>query len=121
MVGTSWYTRFYEGQPLGQHWLKQPQYLDSIIESAQVDGSDNILEIGPVSDLTFRLTKKAAHVTAVELDDKLVDRFARMSLPANLEIVTSDIRDYDLSHMPVGYKVVANIPYYISGEIIQLC
>lgn len=110
-----------EGQPLGQHWLKLAQYLDAIIDDAELTEQDNVLEIGPgQGDLSFKLAKIANTVTSVEIDQKLIDNFAKATLPRNLTIVASDIRDFDLSSMPVGYKVVANIPYYLSGEIIKL-
>jgi len=109
-----------KGQPLGQHWLKLAQYLEAIADDADLNKEDIVLEIGPgQGDLTRLLAKRAKHITAVEIDDELIINLNKMSLPKNVEVVASDIRDFDLNKMPAGYKVVANIPYYLSGEIIK--
>jgi len=109
-----------KGQPLGQHWLKQAQYLDAIIEDAELTKEDIVLEIGPgQGDLTRALAKAAQSVTSVEIDDDLIVALNKSSLPKNVTVVASDIREFDLSSMPPNYKVVANIPYYLSGEIIK--
>jgi 16S rRNA (adenine1518-N6/adenine1519-N6)-dimethyltransferase len=108
------------GQPLGQHWLKHAQYLDSIAETAELTKADTVLEIGPgQGDLSFKLAKKADRVIAVEIDDELIESFGRADLPKNLEIIASDFRDFNLDSLPTDYKVVANIPYYLTGEIIR--
>ncbi len=108
------------GQRLGQHWLKQQSYIDAIVDDADLSKDDVVLEIGPgQGDMTRRIAKKAKQVIAVEIDEELIDALKKSSLPSNVDVVSSDIRNFDLNTMPAGYKVVANIPYYISGEIIK--
>lgn len=94
--------------------------MEAIVEDAELNKEDTVLEIGPgQGDLTRQLAKAAKEVTAVEIDDELIVALNKSSLPKNVTVVASDIRDFDLSTMPPGYKVVANIPYYLSGEIIK--
>ena len=109
-----------ETPKLGQHFLKDKRYLDTIAEFAEVNQDDSILEIGPgQGDLTAIIARKAKNVTCVELDEVLAERL-KGQVADNVEIINKDIRGFDLGHLPEGYKVAANIPYYISGEIIRL-
>lgn len=106
---------------LGQHWLKNRSVLDSIVIFSGVDKSDVVLEIGPGQGaLTSSLLRCAKKVVAVELDINLARNLPRQFPGKNLEVVQSDILKYDLSQLPVGYKVVANLPYYITSKIIRL-
>lgn len=106
---------------LGQHWLKNRSVLDSIVIFSEVDESDVVLEIGPgQGTLTSSLLRRANKVVAVELDTNLARNLPKQFPGKNLEVVQSDILKYDLSQLPVGYKVVANLPYYITSKIIRL-
>lgn len=106
---------------LGQHWLNDFASLHAIVELAELKPSDNVLEIGPgPGALTEQLLNQATQVVAVEIDQALISRLGkRFSDRSNLTIVNSDIRHFDFSHLPLGYKVVANIPYYLSGYLIR--
>ncbi len=106
---------------LGQHWLFDKPTLYKIVESAEVSKNDTVLEVGPGrGSLTEVLAEQASKVIAVEFDADLVPGLkATFATKDNVEITQADILDYDLSNLAVGYKVVANIPYYITSPIIQ--
>lgn len=102
---------------LGQHFLIDRAALDKIIEAADLSPGDTVLEIGPgVGTLTAELAEKAGRVIAIERDNRLAEILGRQFPGA--EIVEADFLDYDLSHLD-SYKVVANLPYYITSKIIQ--
>lgn len=106
---------------LGQHWLKDRGVLGSIADTADILPSDTVLEIGPgLGTLTSELLKRASRVVAVELDGELAAKLPAQFPGKDLEVVTQDILKFDLSVLPVGYVVVANVPYYITSKIIQL-
>lgn len=106
---------------LGQHWLHDQASLHAICNAAELQPSDTVLEVGPgLGTLTALLAKKAKQVTAVELDKKLALALpSRVAVP-NLSIVNQDILTFDFSTLPKGYKVVANIPYYLTSHLIRV-
>ena len=106
---------------LGQHWLKDQPTLEAICQAANLTLSDTVLEVGPgLGDLTRQLVLRAGMVIAVELDQALVAELQRQNIATNLEIVSGDILKFDLTQLPVGYKVVANIPYYLTSNLIRI-
>ena len=106
---------------LGQHWLKDRDVLAAIADSAELSRSDTVLEIGPgLGTLTSELLRRADKVVAVEFDEELAVKLPGQFPGKNLEVVQSDILSFDLSGLPAGYKVVANVPYYITSKIVQL-
>lgn len=106
---------------LGQHWLKDRNILAQIADSAELTRDDTVLEIGPgLGTLTSELLRRAGRVTAVEYDAELARKLPAQFPGTNLEVVNQDILTYDLSKLPAGYKVVANVPYYITSKIVQL-
>ncbi|QQS69450.1 ribosomal RNA small subunit methyltransferase A [Candidatus Saccharibacteria bacterium] len=118
---------------LGQHWLHDEPTLDSICDAAQVTIGDNVLEIGPgLGTLTARLLQRGAHVTAVEFDSHLAqtlkqtltrhskDSPLKMEDIQNLTVLEGDILQFNLQQLPEGYKVVANIPYYLTSNLIRV-
>lgn len=106
---------------LGQHWLNDQTILSSMLEEASVQPGDKILEIGPgQGSLTRLLLKQGAVVIAVELDDDLVGKLKiTFSDDPNLQLISGDILDFDLREMGDNYKVIANIPYYLTGKLIR--
>lgn len=107
---------------LGQHWLKDVKSLEAICDAAGVHAGDNVLEIGPgTGELTAKLLDRGAHVTALEIDQSLtsllIDRFKSKE---NFQLTIGDIRSFDFASMPQGYKIVANIPYYLSANLLRL-
>jgi 16S rRNA (adenine1518-N6/adenine1519-N6)-dimethyltransferase len=106
---------------LGQHWLKDEDILESICNTAEVEPGDEVLEIGPgQGTLTKVLLDKGAKVTAVELDGGLADELTRNIQDKNLKIINQDIMKFNLNDLPFGYKVVANIPYYLTSNLIRV-
>lgn len=116
---------------LGQNFLVDANHLDRIAAAAELTASDAVLEIGPgLGTLTQRLAAQAGHVVAVELDDRLIALLrADFAAQPHVHIVHSDILETDppallAAHLPPGalasgYKVVANLPYYITSMVLR--
>jgi 16S rRNA (adenine1518-N6/adenine1519-N6)-dimethyltransferase len=106
---------------LGQHWLRDRETLAYIADQADLSADDTVLEIGPgLGTLTSELLRRCKKVVAVEFDEDLARKLPAQFPGKNLEVVHSDILKFDLSQLPAGYKVVANVPYYITSKIVQL-
>ena len=106
---------------LGQHWLHDEAALESIADAADIHDQDTVLEIGPgLGTLTKLLVARASHVVAVEFDEKLAKDLPSHMSADNLEVVSQDILSFDLTTLPAGYKVVANIPYYLTSNLIRV-
>jgi len=104
---------------LGQNYLYDPSILKRIIQVAQLDEEDLVVEIGPgLGRLTKMLAEKVKNVVAIELDDKL---FAKLRVELaeyhNVELIHGDALKYSYEYLP-QFKVVSNIPYYITTPII---
>lgn len=105
---------------LGQHWLNDPASLAAMCDAVEVGRKDMVLEIGPGQGaLTKVLLKRAKQVIAVELDDQLAQTLQGQALQ-NLEVVHEDILQFDFTKLPAGYKVVANIPYYLTSNLVKV-
>ena len=105
---------------MGQHWLTDDKTLRTICASAQLEPEDTVLEIGPgQGSLTRHLLKSAKKVVAVELDESLAGALPGAVKAENLEVVNQDILRFDFTKLPVGYKVVANIPYYLTSHLLR--
>lgn len=104
---------------LGQNFLIDGQTISDIIDFADISPEDNVIEIGPgVGFVTEQLVKHAKKVIAIELDEEAVKELQKLGAD-NLEIIHKDILKTDLSELCEGkFKVVANIPYYITSPII---
>ena len=106
---------------LGQHWLTDLSALGDIADAADIAPDDVIVEIGPgPGTLTHLLVRRALQVIAVEFDAKLARELPRRVEANNLQVVTQDILSFDFSALPAGYKVVANIPYYLTSNLIRV-
>jgi 16S rRNA (adenine1518-N6/adenine1519-N6)-dimethyltransferase len=107
---------------LGQSFLRDRSVLARILAAGDLSPRDEVLEIGPGRGiLTEALAGAAGKVVAVELDDALVvllrERFAAVS---NVEIVPGNALDLDpCRYFDGSYKLIANIPYYITGPILR--
>lgn len=112
----------------GQHWLTDDSILDQIIEAAELQAGDRLLEIGPGKGaLTSRLLPQVAALLAVEIDRDLCkfmvnnygDRDNFLLLEA--DYLKSDINQFlsDFPQFQNPRKVVANIPYNITGPILE--
>ena len=118
---------------LGQNFLKSKVALLKMIEAGEVNEDDIILEVGPGKGaLTEKLLTMAKKVIAVEKDDRLIefleDKFATDISSGRLEIVHGDILNFEFN-CPLtpsvsnegggSYKIIANIPYYITGLFLR--
>lgn len=114
----------------GQHWLRSEKVLQKILTAAAIAPTDRILEIGPGTGiLTASLVATAAAVVAVEVDRDLCQRLGdRFGSAENFDLIEGDFLELDLAlalgqqpkyDLPLPNKVVANIPYYITGPILE--
>jgi len=120
---------FKRGAPLGQHLLTNPRVAEVIAKEAGAEKSGaTILEVGPGKGaLTKELLKLGAKVIAVEKDSAMIatlrEVFPREIASGQLNLIEGDARDVlnaEHSILNTPYSVAANIPYYITGELIRL-
>lgn len=108
---------------LGQNFLIDTQVLDEIVAAGEITPTDTVLEIGPgIGTLTQALAETGAHVVAVELDARLIDVLAKtLAAYDNVRILHGDILKVDISReIPTpGFKVIANLPYYITTPVLM--
>lgn len=109
---------------LGQHFLIDERVLDDILVAADLTPNDIVIEVGPgLGILTAELVKQAGQVIAIELDDTLAEILKQELLSDNVEIVHGDILEIDLERLLEAnsgeYKVVANLPYYITSPVLR--
>lgn len=108
---------------LGQNFLADEEILDRIVDAADLGAGDEVLEVGPgLGTLTGRLADRAGHVTAVEIDHELAGILKEsLGKRSNLTIVNQDILDFDpaASFRPRGYKLLGNLPYYVTSPILR--
>src|SRR3989344_6361879 len=105
---------------LGQHFLINPRIHEKIVEAAEIKAKDTVVEIGPGSGLlTDHLLATGAHVIAIEKDSEFVSQLReKYRNNKNIEIVESDVLRYTLHVTP--YKLVGNIPYYLTSHLIRV-
>lgn len=112
----------------GQNFLMNKNVVHRMIKVAEIKAHDTVLEIGPgKGTLTDNLILSGAKVLAVEKDRDLLpllkNKFKESIKSKRLLLIEGDIRDVSLSRYKLqasGYKLVANIPYYITGELIRI-
>lgn len=113
---------------LGQNFLMHARIAERIALVSGVDKDSVVLEIGPGTGmLTRELLKRAKKIVAIEADGELFEKlkidFANEIEKGEIELVHGDIRNYPLNTATAlnnGYHVVANIPYYLTGEIFRM-
>ncbi|MEI6286970.1 MAG: 16S rRNA (adenine(1518)-N(6)/adenine(1519)-N(6))-dimethyltransferase RsmA [Bacillota bacterium] len=108
---------------LGQNFLVNEEVVNSIVSRAEITVGDNVLEIGPgLGTLTQKLIEAGANVKAVEIDAKMINILATtLEGYQNVEIIHADVLEVDLEQLFGGqpFKVVANLPYYITTPIVM--
>ena len=111
---------------LGQNFLIDEKVLRKIIEAAELSENDIVLEVGPgIGNLTAELAKRVKKVIAIEKDQKMIEILEKLlesSDVRNVQIIKGDIlklepKTYNLK--PKTYRVVANIPYYLTSPLIR--
>ncbi len=107
---------------LGQHFLVDDDVLAKILETAALQSSDVVVEVGPgLGIMTAAMAAKAGRVIAVELDDTLAGKLAECAAD-NVRVVNENILDIDPGELITpheSYKVVANLPYYITQPVLR--
>ena len=115
---------------LGQNFLIDANVVEKIVEVANIDKQDLVIEIGPgLGTLTKELLEKSGRVLCIELDSKMItilqDRFAMYK---NIDIIHEDVLNLDLKkiikekkeeYQLKTVKIVANLPYYITTPIVM--
>lgn len=120
----------YKIKPLrrrGQNFLINQRILTKVLEAAELKRSDLVLEIGPgFGGLTREIAKRVKKVLAVEIDKKFVEILEeKFKDYKNIEIVQGNILDANLKpinqliNQPFNYKIVANLPYNITGAVLR--
>ncbi len=118
---------------LGQNFLIDGNILEKIVDGAEVNKGDLVIEIGPgIGALTAKIAKKAAFVVAVEIDRNLMPVLSETLAPyANVQIVHGDIMKSDLRDIVAtaqakndmqfdSIKVLGNLPYYITTAVLMM-
>ncbi|MEK9170666.1 MAG: rRNA adenine N-6-methyltransferase family protein, partial [Patescibacteria group bacterium] len=116
---------------LGQHFLINKSAINKIVSALNLQPNETIIEIGPGKGaLTFPLIKECekigCKIIAVEKDPTLAERFKVQGSRKNFEVIEGDIlkilktipSTYNLT--PYTYKLIGNIPYYITGKLLRL-
>lgn len=112
---------------LGQNFLKSKKALADIVQAARITPGDTVLEVGPGKGaLTGALLAAGAHVIAIEKDRELIpllkESFTEAIHTKQLELIDGDIVEFEPADHPLlkkTYKLVANIPYYITGLLFR--
>jgi len=112
---------------LGQNFLKSKTALLAMIKAGEITKNDKVLEIGPGQGaLTEKILETGAKVIAVEKDDRLInfleEKFGVEKASGQFTLIHGDILEIDLKKLgfkTVDYKLIANIPYYITGLIFR--
>lgn len=114
---------FHFTHSLGQNFILDDELVKRIVQAAQIKSGEEVLEIGPGAGvMTCHLADLGAHVTAVELDRALEPVLCDvLGTRENVRLVFGDALKLDLgelmNHRP--YRVIANLPYYITSDLIQ--
>jgi len=112
---------------LGQNFLKSKKALEEMIRAGEITSSDVVLEVGPGEGaLTEKLLQTGSKVIAIEKDDRLIEplneKFAKEEKNGQFTLIHGDILEIDLNSLHLttnNYKLIANIPYYITGLIFR--
>lgn len=111
----------YFKKSLGQHWLYDKAVLQRMVSAGEITENDTVLEVGPgQGTLTEYVCEAACEVIAVEADEELAGQLPDRITSDNLSVVTGDILTYDFTRLPEGYKMVGNIPYYLTSRLLRV-
>lgn len=112
---------------LGQNFLIDKNFVDKIVDAADIE-NQNVLEIGPgIGTITYEMAKQAKKVVAIEIDQSLIPILdENLEEFANAKVINQDILKTDLKKLVEeefngeSFKVVSNLPYYITTPIIEM-
>lgn len=107
---------------MGQHFLASRATLDAIVTAASIKKNDVVLEVGPGKGiLTAELALRAKKIIAIEKDSRFIPLLQDQFPEKNVSIIEGDILHMTLGNvLPKKYKIVANIPYYITSHFLRL-
>ena len=120
--------KFQTKKSLGQHFLNSDVVPKWMCDAAEITSADTVLEIGPgTGALTKELLQRGAKVIALEADARAIEvlerEYEHEIAAGNLVLIHTDVRSLELSTIPKiadhAFKVVANIPYYLSGMLFR--
>ena len=112
---------------LGQNFLIDKNFVDKIVDAAEIE-NQNVLEIGPgIGTITYEMAKLAKKVVAIEIDQTLIPILEEnLGEFENTKVINEDILKVDLKKLVEeefngeSFKVVSNLPYYITTPIIEM-
>ena len=118
---------FIAKKSLGQNFLHAPQVISAMIHAGEVSAESVVLEVGPGKGaLTSKLLEAGARVLAIEKDDRAIpflqEKFLNEIKTDQLEIIHGDVLEFNEStheKLKNSYTLIANIPYYITGEFLR--
>jgi 16S rRNA (adenine1518-N6/adenine1519-N6)-dimethyltransferase len=112
-----------KGARLGQHFLKHGWAARALAKAVALRPGETFVEIGPGKGILTRELLAEGPVVAIEKDEvlcaKLREDFADDIASGKLVLIEGDVRDFDPAALAGAYAVAANIPYYITGEIMR--
>lgn len=116
--------KFITKKSLGQNFISNPKILESMVKAGGVDKKDIVVEVGPgQGTLTDYLIKSANQVIAIEKDSRLIESLNnKYKLDKNIKIIENDALTFnpqEFNLKPNQYKIIANIPYYITSYFIR--
>lgn len=107
---------------LGQNFVVDPNTIRRIVRLAELSATDRVIEVGAgFGSLTLALAESAAHVTAIELDRKLLAALGEVLDPvANVTVMGADAMEVDFARLTAGvpHRLVANLPYNLATPLI---
>lgn len=116
------YNRF-PRKRLGQHFLVDPKVLERIISAAELSKQDLVIEIGSgLGVVTSEIARSAGRVIGIEVDKELISISKSILSPqTNIEFIAQDILKTDIGAIAQGkpYKIIGNLPYYITAPIVD--
>jgi len=107
---------------LGQHFLVDQRVLARVVAAARLEPDDRVVEVGPgLGMLTRALARRAGQVVAIEVDPGLAAALGEMLAACpNVRVINADVLKVDpASVVTPPYKVVANLPYYITAPVLR--
>jgi len=106
---------------LGQHFLHSASYLNAVADAADIQQGETVLEVGPgEGTLTEVLLQRGARVVAIEKDSRLISFLQNKFAGKEFEVIEGDALDLKIENLNIeNYKLVGNIPYYISGALFK--
>ena len=115
---------------LGQHFLVDNEVMEAVVSAADLTPEDTVIEVGPgLGIMTNELAKRAGWVIAIELDNRMASVLRKTLSRDNVVILNEDVLGTDPARLLEGqgefprtlspYKVVANLPYYITSPVLR--